>query len=154
MPRKEPNQHNLSYSISSQDLAAEDGPTFCKVWDEVWMRDGGLRYLFQTSLMVNWLPQSLHSKNHGPLRWSTDCPKLTFKKSWSFALVNWLPRSLHSKNIMVLWTEIRDWCRMMPAGSTLRNAYRARKGDRDQQDDPMKVPQSFSFIAREGWVLI
>lgn len=66
--------------------------------------------------------------------------------------------SLDSKN-MALWNhilgmaKIRDWCRMMPAGSTLRNAYRARKGDRDNQDDPMKVPQSFSFIAREGWVL-
>ncbi len=47
-------------------------------------------------------------------------------------------------------TKIRDWCRMMPTGATLRNAYRARKGDHDADGPEHKVPQSFSFMAREG----
>lgn len=38
---------------------------------------------------------------------------------------------------------------MMPTGATLRNAYRARKGDGDRED-ALKVPQSFSFMRREG----
>ena len=41
----------------------------------------------------------------------------------------------------------------MPSGASLRNAYRARKGDGDREvGDQMKVPQSFTFMAREGWV--
>ena len=33
----------------------------------------------------------------------------------------------------------------------LRNAYRARKGDADKDaEDAYKVPQSFTFMRREG----
>ena len=59
----------------------------------------------------------------------------------------------HSHGIHVkplLLAKIRDWCRIMPVGSTLRNAYRARKGDRDRED-AFKVPQSFTFMQRQGW---
>ena len=35
----------------------------------------------------------------------------------------------------------------MPTSSTLKNAYRARKTD---EENNMKVPQSFSFMCREG----
>ena len=49
-----------------------------------------------------------------------------------------------------MFTEIRDWCRIMPAGATLKNCYRPRKGDSDR-DDERCVPQSFTFMAREGW---
>eukprot|EP00435_Cladocopium_sp_Y103_P064647 s2356_g26.t1 len=39
----------------------------------------------------------------------------------------------------------------MPTGATLRNAYRSRKGDGDREvGDQMKVPQSFTCMAREG----
>ena len=41
----------------------------------------------------------------------------------------------------------------MPIGATLRNAYRARKGDRDRED-ALKVPQSFTFMQRQGWSFI
>lgn len=44
---------------------------------------------------------------------------------------------------------------MMPTGSSLRNAYRARKGDADRDaEDAYKVPQSFTFMRREGWGLL
>ena len=46
-------------------------------------------------------------------------------------------------------TKIRDWCRIMPSAASLRDAYRARKGDKEH-DDSLKVPQSFTFMAREG----
>ena len=62
----------------------------------------------------------------------------------------------HSHGIHVkplLLAKIRDWCRIMPVGSTLRNAYRARKGDRDRED-AFKVPQSFTFMQRQGWFFI
>ena len=44
---------------------------------------------------------------------------------------------------------MRDWCTLMPAGATLKNCYRARKGDMDGEET-FAVPQSFSFMAREG----
>ena len=37
----------------------------------------------------------------------------------------------------------------MPSAASLRDAYRARKGDKEH-DDSLKVPQSFTFMAREG----
>lgn len=37
----------------------------------------------------------------------------------------------------------------MPAGATLTNCYKARKGDRDGQEQ-WAVPQSSTFMAREG----
>ena len=37
----------------------------------------------------------------------------------------------------------------MPTGATLSNAYRPRKGDRDGEEQHA-VPQSFTFMAREG----
>ena len=48
-----------------------------------------------------------------------------------------------------LATKIRNWCALMPAGATLTNCYKARKGDRDGAEQ-WAVPQSFSFMAREG----
>lgn len=45
--------------------------------------------------------------------------------------------------------KVRDWCRLMPSGATLKNCYRARKGDRDNED-ALKVPHSFTFIQRQG----
>jgi len=44
---------------------------------------------------------------------------------------------------------IRDWCTLMPAGATLKNCYRARKGD-GEGNDSYAVPQSFTFMVREG----
>ena len=46
-------------------------------------------------------------------------------------------------------SEIRDWCSIMPAGASLKNCYRARKGDMDGEET-FAVPQSFTFMAREG----
>lgn len=47
--------------------------------------------------------------------------------------------------------KIRDWCRLMPRAATLLNAYRARKGESDRVgQNAMKVPQSFTFMRREG----
>ena len=43
--------------------------------------------------------------------------------------------------------KIRDWCSLMPCGATLSNAYKPRKGDREQN---LAVPMSFTFMAREG----
>lgn len=48
-----------------------------------------------------------------------------------------------------LFTEIRDWCSLMPSGATMTNCYKLRKGDRDGEEQ-WAVPQSFSFMAREG----
>ena len=54
---------------------------------------------------------------------------------------------------MSIWfpalTKIRNWCSLMPTGATLSNAYRPRKGDRDGEEQHA-VPQSFTFMAREG----
>ena len=43
--------------------------------------------------------------------------------------------------------EIRDWCTIMPNGASLKNCYKARPNDREQD---RCVPQSFTFMAREG----
>ena len=48
-----------------------------------------------------------------------------------------------------LVAKIRNWCALMPAGATLTNCYKLRKGDRDGPGQ-WAVPQSFSFMAREG----
>ena len=58
--------------------------------------------------------------------------------------------SLINEPCVLKQTKIRDWCRIMPSSATLRDAYRARKGDKDH-DEGFKVPQSFTFMAREGW---
>ncbi|CAL1126565.1 unnamed protein product [Cladocopium goreaui] len=42
---------------------------------------------------------------------------------------------------------IRNWAKLMPTNSTLRNCYRSRKNDAENN---MRVPQSFSFFPREG----
>lgn len=59
-----------------------------------------------------------------------------------------------SPNCHPLISEMRDWCNIMPAGASLKNCYRARKGDADGGDggdgETFCVPQSFSFMAREG----
>ncbi|CAK9042286.1 Uncharacterized protein SCF082_LOCUS24342 [Durusdinium trenchii] len=44
---------------------------------------------------------------------------------------------------------IRDWCKLMPSGATLKNCYRARKGDAEENAE-FAVPQSFTFMCREG----
>lgn len=61
----------------------------------------------------------------------------------------WFPMQhiVHSNSW--LFTEIRDWCSLMPSGATLTNCYKLRKGDRDREEQ-WAVPQSFTFIAREG----
>ena len=46
-------------------------------------------------------------------------------------------------------TKIRDWCSLMPTGAVLKNCYMARKGD-SEGDDTYAVPQSFTFMTREG----
>ena len=46
-------------------------------------------------------------------------------------------------------TKIRDWCSLMPTGAVLKNCYRARKGD-SEGDETFAVPQSFTFMTREG----
>lgn len=46
-------------------------------------------------------------------------------------------------------TKIRNWCSLMPACVSLTNCYRARKADRDGEEE-YAVPQSFTFMAREG----
>lgn len=61
-------------------------------------------------------------------------------------------------------TKVRNWHNLMPNVATLKNAYRDRPkkrsaGDDDLQDEdeddnsdaPKKVPQSFTFVRREGW---
>jgi len=37
----------------------------------------------------------------------------------------------------------------MPAGATLKNCYKSRKDDKEG-DEHFAVPQSFTFMAREG----
>ena len=46
--------------------------------------------------------------------------------------------------------KVRDWVKMMPGKVTLKNAYK----DRPEKHNPegKKVPQTFTFIAREGAV--
>ena len=66
-------------------------------------------------------------------------------------------------------SKVRNWHNLMPNVATLKNAYRdrptkRRKAQRDisededeeESDDPMKkkVPQSFTFMRREGWPLL
>eukprot|EP00435_Cladocopium_sp_Y103_P069103 s569_g32.t1 len=62
-------------------------------------------------------------------------------------------RPLFAKSHLVFDCEIvdtiRDWCSLMPTGACLKNCYRARKGD-SEGDDTYAVPQSFTFMAREG----
>ena len=61
-------------------------------------------------------------------------------------------------------TKVRNWHQLMPNVATLKNAYRDRpkkrsRGGDDLQDEdeddnsetPLKVPQSFTFVRREGW---
>lgn len=60
-------------------------------------------------------------------------------------------RQYFSQTKTVHFTKIRDWCTLMPAGATLKNCYRARKGD-GEGDDSYAVPQSFTFMVREGGV--
>ena len=43
--------------------------------------------------------------------------------------------------------KVRNWSKMMPTSATLKNAYLSRKTD---EENNMKVPQSFSFMCREG----
>ena len=39
----------------------------------------------------------------------------------------------------------------MPSGASLTNCYRPRKGDNDEDgEEKFAVPQSFTFMAREG----
>ena len=55
---------------------------------------------------------------------------------------------------VILWnieTQVRNWCKLMPGHASLRNAYRSRKTD---GEDNIRVPQSFSFFPREGWFFI
>ena len=47
--------------------------------------------------------------------------------------------------------KVRDWVSILPPSVTLWNAYRDRKDKRRPAEDQMKVPQSFTFMAREGW---
>jgi hypothetical protein len=109
-----------------QDPVASHGTSVCQVWAAVWMRDG--RH-------SDWSKTKTH-KFIIIVVTSSNLDSLTFI----------------SKN-MCSETKIRDWCRIMPSGASLRNAYRARKGDGDREvGDQMKVPQSFTFMAREGWV--
>ena len=44
-------------------------------------------------------------------------------------------------------SEVRDWCKVMPQTASLKNAYKTRHTD---EDNNMKVPQSFSFTCRQG----
>ena len=48
-------------------------------------------------------------------------------------------------------SEIRNWAKLMPNNATLRNAYRSRKSDGENN---CRVPQSFSFFPREGMALM
>ena len=77
--------------------------------------------------------------------------QINAKSSGFLCTFLWI-HTLHPGTSSLATTKIRDWCRMMPTGASLRNAYRARKGDRDKQGDAdaYKVPQSFSFMPREG----
>lgn len=45
-------------------------------------------------------------------------------------------------------TEIRDWVSILPDNVTLKNCYRDRKPQ--EGVEPMKVPQSFTLVSREG----
>ena len=49
-----------------------------------------------------------------------------------------------------LVAKIRNWCALMPAGATLTNCYKLRKGVTGRMGGMRAVPQSFSFMAREG----
>lgn len=64
-------------------------------------------------------------------------------------------------------TKVRNWHNLMPNVATLKNAYRdrpnknSRGGDdlqdsdeEDNSDNRKKVPQSFTFIRREGWPFV
>ena len=62
-------------------------------------------------------------------------------------------------------TQVRNWHNLMPNSASLKNAYRDRPpkkknrgaaapGSEDEDETPeeqKKVPQSFTFIRREGW---
>ena len=47
--------------------------------------------------------------------------------------------------------QVRNWCQMMPVSSTMKNAYRSRKTD---DENNFAVPQSFSFMCRQGRVFL
>lgn len=53
---------------------------------------------------------------------------------------------------MAVWDKVRDWVSLLPTSVTLKNAYRDRKAKRGEEQK--KVPQSFTFMAREGWVFV
>ena len=52
---------------------------------------------------------------------------------------------------MTYSTEVRDWNALMPGTVHLYNAYKDRKSKDPVR--PMRVPQSFTFLRREGWFL-
>lgn len=49
--------------------------------------------------------------------------------------------------------KVRDWTDLMPSTVGLKNAYKERKA-KNEADEEMKVPQSFTFMAREGAMLL
>ena len=51
-----------------------------------------------------------------------------------------------------LWPKVRNFHKMMPDVATLKNAYRDRppRSNAGVEEDPMKIPQSFTFMRREG----
>ena len=63
-----------------------------------------------------------------------------------------LPGKGYSFNLSLLVScpcnQVRDWVSILPQSVTLKNAYRDRKAKRGEEQK--KVPQSFTFIPREG----
>ncbi len=63
-------------------------------------------------------------------------------------------------------SKVRNWHNLMPNVATLKNAYRDRpakrraqrdilsEDDEENSENPKKVPQSFTFLRREGWQLL
>lgn len=54
---------------------------------------------------------------------------------------------LKESSTTISYNKVRDWVSILPQSVSLWNAYRDRKPKRNEV---MKVPQSFTFMAREG----
>ena len=63
----------------------------------------------------------------------------------------WCSISLFLSLIFTTTSKVRDWVSILPPSVTLWNAYRDRKDKTKSPDEQMKVPQSFTFMCREGW---
>lgn len=55
---------------------------------------------------------------------------------------------LKESSTTISYNKVRDWVSILPQSVSLWNAYRDRKPKRNEE--VMKVPQSFTFMAREG----